>query len=295
MSLDTNQLQQRSPEWEAWRRDKIGSSDAPTIMGINRYQTPFELYLEKKGLAEPRAVSYPMLRGTELEPKARDWYIQYTGIQMFPSIEVHAEHPYLIASMDGVNFSGTKALEIKCPMGGKPAEIERTGIPEEYICQVQHQMLVTGLTQVDLLVFDGVQGIIYPIVRDQEYIERLLAKELEFYSWLENDTPPTETAPIKNNTGTKYESIETPEWSKLAVALRESNTRLADEKAINDSLRERAKELSGGRSVSGFGMSLRVSSAKGAVDYSKVPELAGVDLEPYRKSNTTRITIDFSE
>lgn len=290
--MQHNELIQRSDEWLAWRQDKIGSSDAATIMGINRYKTAFELYMEKKGLIKPQGTTYPMARGTALEPLALAWYKEYTGLEMFPTVEVHPEFSYLIASMDGVNFSGTKGLEIKCPMGKKPEQIARDGIPDEYYCQIQHQMLVTGLNTIDLLVFDGSEGAIYPVTRDHEYIGLLLSKEQEFYQLLLNDTPPipTQLKPIKDDS---YESIESPEWADLASTLRESNERLRAEKELNDDLRDRAKELSAGKSVRGFGMSLRVSSIKGAVDYAKVPELLGVNLEQYRKSATTRILIDF--
>ena len=52
--------------------------------------------------------------------------------------------------------------------------------------------------------------------------------------------------------------------------------------------------LSGGSNSKGGGISLCQVSRKGAVDYAKVPELRGVNLEPYRKASSIswRITRD---
>ena len=64
------ELEQRSPEWHEFRKGKIGSSAAATIMDCNPFQTKEELWNEMKGAALPRYESEAMRRGTTLEPDA---------------------------------------------------------------------------------------------------------------------------------------------------------------------------------------------------------------------------------
>jgi hypothetical protein len=42
----------------------------------------------------------------------------------------------------------------------------------------------------------------------------------------------------------------------------------------------------------GFGLTIIKTERKGSVDYSKVPELVGVNLDSYRKKSTTVWTIN---
>lgn len=42
-------LLQNTQEWEKFRLQKIGASDAPIIMGVSPWKTPFQLWLEKQG------------------------------------------------------------------------------------------------------------------------------------------------------------------------------------------------------------------------------------------------------
>lgn len=282
--------EQRSPEWLAWRNERIGSSDAPIIMGISQYKTALELYQEKKGLSPSPFVSGAMKRGAELEPIAMDWYVKHTGLQMFPMVQVHPEYHYLHASMDGVDFTGAYGLEIKCPLEKKQNEIDKNGIPEDYYCQIQHQIFVCGLEKVDLLIFDGMDGKIYPVVRDEAYILKLLDKEIAFYKCLETNTPPDYA---KKKGKVDYEPTQSAAWNDIVEPLRKCRERIKLDEELEKSLIDRAKELCGGRNLQGCGMSVAFIRQKGNVDYSKIPELKGVDLDAYRKEDIIKTKIDF--
>ncbi len=51
----TSQLIQNTPEWHAFRRKRIGASDAPVIMGISPWKTPYQLWIEKTSGIESSA------------------------------------------------------------------------------------------------------------------------------------------------------------------------------------------------------------------------------------------------
>ena len=42
-------LEQRTTEWLTWRHKGIGASDASTIMGENRFESPSSLLQQKRG------------------------------------------------------------------------------------------------------------------------------------------------------------------------------------------------------------------------------------------------------
>ena len=44
-------------KWLEARREGIGGSDASIIVGLNRWKSPFQLWLEKTGKAEPEDLS----------------------------------------------------------------------------------------------------------------------------------------------------------------------------------------------------------------------------------------------
>ena len=51
-------MDQNSPEWHEWRRKGIGSSDAPAVMKVSPWMTPYMLWEIKRGVAqeEPKSL-----------------------------------------------------------------------------------------------------------------------------------------------------------------------------------------------------------------------------------------------
>src|SRR5690606_18657199 len=64
----------------AVRRSGIGSSDAATVAGLNRWKTPLDLYLEKRGLVEPEPASEAAEWGTILEPTILREFARRNGL-----------------------------------------------------------------------------------------------------------------------------------------------------------------------------------------------------------------------
>lgn len=75
------------------------------------------------------------------------------------------------------------------------------------------------------------------------------------------------------------------EWISVArelYKLRQTRKELVIQEA---KLADNLKALSENKNAKGGGFAFTCCRRKGAVDYSKVKELAGVDLEPYRKGS----------
>ncbi len=177
--FDTVEMEQGTDAWLEWRYSGIGASEASTVMGDNRFESPAEL-LNKKLNRLRTEPNEKMRLGTALEPEARERYVQETGIVVEPRCLQSKEHSWLIASMDGISETYDHAVEIKC---GKSAygQAQKGHVPSYYYGQLQHQLMITGLGSIDYWCYwPGCEGILQTVGRDDSYIERLFRAELAF-------------------------------------------------------------------------------------------------------------------
>ena len=59
-------------EWLEYRKDGIGSSEVATILGLNPWETPYQLWRRKKGLDAPKDETFAMKAGHYLEDAVSD-------------------------------------------------------------------------------------------------------------------------------------------------------------------------------------------------------------------------------
>lgn len=174
-------LEQGSDEWLEWRSRGIGASDAPAIMGENRFKSADEL-LHKKIHKINEPVTFQMAEGLRLEPKARAAYQKETMLSVEPICIESIEHPWLRASIDGISIQRDSIVEIKCGYSAM-RKARRYEIPEYYYAQLQHLMMITGLDTIAYWCYrpeDG--GILLEEERDDSYVDVLFQTELEFYN-----------------------------------------------------------------------------------------------------------------
>ena len=171
---------QGSPEWLALRKKMITASEATIIMGLSPWTTRDQLLQEKLGLVEPRPVTSAMRRGSELEPIARRCYEEQTGNMMAPDVVIH-QNGWMMASLDGISIDEKLILEIKCTNKTNHELAKNGKIPVYYMPQVQHQIYVCNVDICHYYSFTGSDGIVVPVLRDNEYIARMIELEHEFY------------------------------------------------------------------------------------------------------------------
>lgn len=275
--MKTITLQQNTPEWLSYRRNRIGASDASSIMGIG-FMTPNQLFYNKLGLYDP-FISKAMNKGQELEPMARDCFIRDIGVNVEPVVVEHEERPWQMASLDGISKDRKLFVEIKT--GGETVlNMAKEGkIPEKYFCQIQHQLEVTGLEKCFYYFFDGERGYPIEIKRDDDYIQRLVEAEKKFWDGLQNfEAPPL--------TDKDRVTRETAEMKKLAAEWLEITERIKTYTAREKEVRElMLKECEYQNSIGG-GVTLTKVVRQGNVDYKAIAQLKDMDLNPYRKEPT---------
>lgn len=137
-------------EWRRARLDGVGGSDVAAIMGLNKWRSPLEVWLEKTGRAEPPDLSgkQSVEWGVRLEP-----LIAAKFAECHPEMRVRRKNctmvsvarPWARANIDRelVGPLGRGVLEIKS-VGLRSADEWVYGVPPYYEAQIQHYLSVTG-------------------------------------------------------------------------------------------------------------------------------------------------------
>lgn len=268
-------LAQGSPEWHAYRQSRRNASESAAVLGLSPWMTPYQLWMVKTGRTETR-VTHAMQRGTDLEPLARAAYENQTGLVMQPLV---LEAEGYSASLDGMTLEGDLVLEIKCPLRGTRSDlwqdVQSGQVPAYYGIQVQHQLMVSGADLAHLWVFDGSKGILHAIERDAAAMERIRAGWDGFQQYLDADTPP----PLSDG-DTVQRSDDA--WARAASVFAQAKRQADSAAETLDAARLALVALAQHPREQGAGVSVTRFWKAGNVDYKKVPQLKGVDLDAYR-------------
>lgn len=268
-------MEQGTQEWKDLRRSKIGASDAAAILGICPYRTPFQLW-EEKVLGKDQEQTGGMSRGTALEPEARACFEKVTSLLVLPKVVFHPELQWMMASLDGITFDGTTIVEIKCPNKEVHALAEKGVLPPHYMAQVQHQFAVTGAVKGYYFSYNGKQGVLVEVFADDKFIKKMLKEEEKFFKLMTDKEPPELTE-------RDYVIKEDKEFVDLMAEYKDVKHELDILKDCEQVIREKLIALAGEKNTVCSKGKMTRSICKGQVDYKAVPELIGVDLEPYRK------------
>jgi putative phage-type endonuclease len=277
---------QGSPEWHEHRRKYRNASETSVVMSVSPFQTPYQLWQLKLGLIE-HDVTPAMRHGSEMEPVARAAFERRTGLVIQPLVVIDGEYS---ASLDGMTLRGERVVEIKCPVKGRDSTLWKTVetglLPEYYQLQVQHQLLVTNADVADVYVFDGTDGVLLEIAPQPETWPRIHEAWDRFMGFVAKSEPP----PL---TERDVRLRDDAEWAEAAQAYIEAR-RAADavQKTLEDA-KGRLIALTSHSSEAGRGVTVTRYWKLGSIDYKKVPELAGIDLEQYRgcEREETRVAV----
>lgn len=176
-------LRQGSENWLEWRRNGIGASDAPAIMGENPWKTPDQVLAEKLGLSSCINVSNSVMdRGSALEPEARRRYEKTFGVRVKPECVKSVTRDWLRASLDGLSHDTRLVLEIKCGESVYKFTASRLRPPRYYYGQLQHILAVTGYDSIDFWCYlPKHDGIHVRVPRNERYIDHLIETEEELW------------------------------------------------------------------------------------------------------------------
>jgi len=188
------------------RTKYIGGSDIGAILGLSRFRSPLEVWMEKTGKETKKLNSLPLRFGSFAEEFVASEYARATGFKLIhdESIYIHPEHAFMSAHMDRFVLEGgaanstptpTRILECKTAhpfSSGDWGEIGSDEVPMSYLCQCIWYMAITNINQVDLAVLFGNSDFrIYTITRDLGLENTILEKASLFWNdYVLKDTPP---------------------------------------------------------------------------------------------------------
>lgn len=268
-------LEQNTQEWLDWRKNKIGASDAPIIMGVSPYKTPKELWLSKRG--ELKETDTPwMKRGRDMESTALAAFEKEMSYVMFPLVLTHESKKWMTASMDGITMQRDAAVEVKCSGKVDHAIVKGGKIPDKYYPQLQHQIEVAGLDFIFYWSFDGFKGVCIKVGRNEKYIKDMVEKEEEFYKLLIEGIPPALT---DRDYRQKEDDLD---WMDAEKKWIEDYNALQKAKKYESTARKDLINLSKGKSSIGRYAKLTKYLERGRVNYADIPELEKINLDEYR-------------
>lgn len=182
-------------EWLKNRQAGIGGSDAGAILGVNRWKTPFQVYLDKtEPISEVKESSEAAYWGNQLEDIVAKEFSKRTGkkVRRKNAILQHKEYPFMVANLDREVVGEKAFLECKTVNAFGAKEWEGNEIPASYLVQVMHYMAVTGYEKCYIACLIGGQKFVWKeIERDEELINMIIEAEKDFWeNHVEKRIPP---------------------------------------------------------------------------------------------------------
>lgn len=181
------------------RRLGIGASEIAAIAGCDFRRTPWDLWLEKRGLApaseqDEWAIEAQEI-GHELEDWLANWYVRKFGVSLLPGGTIYcADTPHYFATIDRKIVGEPAALEIKIVGGRMMHRYDATstdGVPDDVRCQVQWQMMCGEYRYAPLAVnLGGTQRRAFRVERDDGLIAKLRGAAEPFWASVQSGTEP---------------------------------------------------------------------------------------------------------
>lgn len=197
-------------EWLEVRKFGIGSSEVGTILGVNPFETPYQLWRRKRGLDAPKAENDAMMAGHVLEPAVAQWWQEHTGNEVIKSsagdwIMRDNDRPFLQVSPDRTYWLGKSRnqsekgiLEIKTTR----KVITPDELPMHWFCQLTYQLGVAGYKEGSLAWLSSSNGFDFGTCRvefNADFYNELI-EEIERF-WLDcvvggKEPEPTNVADV---------------------------------------------------------------------------------------------------
>lgn len=212
-------------EWLEERNKGIGSSEVGTILGVNHFDTPYNLWRRKKGYAPPTEETLIMRLGHLMEDSVATLFAEASGATIIKNtacdwLAVNKDKPYLRVSPDRLYVpkglpkrkSNYRVLECKTTR----LNIDKDALPKYWWCQIQYQMYVLGIEHGVLAwIRNGTEFDYVEVDRNDRFCEFMVSELDRFWNeyLLADVAPPDLTA---NDTLDKF-PVNTEEFVKVDI------------------------------------------------------------------------------
>lgn len=185
------------------RMGAIGGTDTAAALGLSRYKSAHELWLEKTGQLEPKPPANPELLefGHEFEALIGRVYARRTGykIQRYAQETgvAHPKHPFLVGHIDYRVVGQRRIADCKnvnqmyfsrSPEWGEPGTDQ---VPTEIFLQMMTYLACLAYDLADVAVLVGGNNLnVYTVERDDTLIGTIEDGLAEFWDLVQTRTPP---------------------------------------------------------------------------------------------------------
>lgn len=236
-----------SPVWHARRKTGIGGSESAAVLGVSKWRTAYQVWLDKTGQAEPTEPNEAMRTGTILEKSIREMYSNETGRTVYdPGFKVDEDYPFIVGDVDGL--CDDRVVEIK------NSGYEWDEIPVDYYFQVQHYMRLHKKDIADIAVlFHGQVFRIFTVKRQEDLWKDIIPIYTEFWNCVTSITPPELTNLEDVNTAYRQSQDTSITLSGTAIEalekIKELKASIAEQEQIISSLEFNVKQELGENAV----------------------------------------------
>jgi putative phage-type endonuclease len=170
------------------RTQFLGGSDIAAILGLSKFRSAMDIWLEKTGKRSSDKDGFALRFGSFAESFIADEYARLTDAALIhhPQALAHPDHPFCVGHIDrfvvanpGASlFDGHGRLNAQKLLECKTAnyfsqhdwgEPGTDAIPLPYLCQCLWYLAITNLSEIDVAVlFGGTELQVYTITRDLE-------------------------------------------------------------------------------------------------------------------------------
>lgn len=191
--IKTSTINMSHDEWLDHRRKSIGGSDAPSIIGLNPWSSPYSVWADKLGKIPPKEDNEAMRQGRDLEFYVAQRFCEATGkkVRKENNILINPDYPFAHANVDRLIVGEDAGLECKTTSALNMKNFKNGAFPDTYYVQCVHYMMVTGCKKWYLAVLVlNKEFMVFEIERDEEEIQSLAKAEAEFWKLVQDNTSP---------------------------------------------------------------------------------------------------------
>lgn len=172
-------------EWLKYRKMGIGGSDAGAICGLNPYSSAIQVFNDKTTEDLNEFDNEAMRQGRDLEQYVAERFMEETGLKVrrANAIFCHDEYPFIMANVDRMVIGENAGLECKTVNAYNADKWKDGQVPQHYLIQCHHYMLVTGAESWYIaVVILGIRFVYQKIERDEDIINYLIKIESDFWN-----------------------------------------------------------------------------------------------------------------
>ena len=170
-------------EWLAARNEGIGASEVASVLGLNPWETPYQLWRKKRGIDKPQGENFFMKAGHYLEDAVARFYADESGREIIKSsatdfMFIDKDKPFLRVSPDRTFWLPDVARNddnkgiLECKTTQRP--VDPDDLPKHWFCQVQMNLGVAGYEQ----------GSLAWLCSGREFGYKDITFAPDFYGWM---------------------------------------------------------------------------------------------------------------